>query len=82
MAAALPSWFEEGWPPLWADGVVPDGVVPDGVVDQKNLILAYPPPRLAMPRHPSYPGRKPFAEHVEKGYKDMNLHPISLSFFY
>jgi hypothetical protein len=27
VAPALPSWFEEGWPPLWADGVVPDGVV-------------------------------------------------------
>ncbi|NOT47630.1 MAG: fused MFS/spermidine synthase [Acidobacteria bacterium] len=27
LASELPSLSKEGWPPLWADGVVPDGVV-------------------------------------------------------
>src|SRR5688572_32878061 len=28
----------------------------DGVVDKQDSASSYPPPRLAKPRHPSYPG--------------------------
>jgi hypothetical protein len=44
--------------PSWIGGV--SAASADGVVEKKNQIFADPPPRLAKPRHPSYPGGEPF----------------------
>jgi hypothetical protein len=40
--------------PSWIGGV--DAASADGVVDRQKSDSSYQPPRLAKPRHPSYPG--------------------------
>ncbi len=52
--------FRKSELPSWIGGVAAASA--DGVVDRTKSDSSYPPPRLAKPRHPSYPGGELYSQ--------------------